>query len=166
MQHHHHGSTKTTFLTIALELRNKIYAYALEVPEEFQVCECPEIFSNELGLCDLIKRPIKYDPSQECHPSRTPDNPKTLLNMICKQTADELKDIHVQFPILVFCAAKCAGKFMRSLRISLRHCTWSLPYRRYIISRLKILGREDQNLCRCEVRCRRYDHVERDDGFE
>jgi hypothetical protein len=113
-----------SLLTLPLELRNKIYTYALEVPDEFIVCECPEHLCNHLGLCDITKEfttwmslaELQHGP--ECRATRMLKNPKTPLLLLCKQTADELKETAIQLPILVFCSEKCCFAFMRELGIS------------------------------------------------
>lgn len=108
-------------LTLPLELRNKIFTHALEVPDEFLICECPEHLRNHLGLCDFTKEFTAWMSLAElwhcieCRVTRMLKNPKTPLLLLCKQTADELKETAIRLPILVFCSAKCCFAFMREL---------------------------------------------------
>ena len=127
--------SKPTLLTIPQELRNKIYGYALEVPKDFEVCECPGSLRNEMGFCDLIKEAAYLwnksaqdtmnltrgwahpgKPKETCR-SRNPRNPKIPLLLLCKQSADELKDVKMRLPILVFCKWTCYNEFFRSSQL-------------------------------------------------
>lgn len=109
-----------SLLTLPLELRNKIYTYALELPDESIVCGCPEHLRNHLDLCDFSKElnalmsPAELSHGQKCRATRMPKNPKTPLLLLCKQTADELKETALRIPILVFCSEKCCLTFMGS----------------------------------------------------
>ena len=115
---------KPTLLTIPLELRRKIYGYAIE-PGEFQVCECPEACCNKLGLCDLIKAhhasKTQGSWSTRCHTTRSAreiyqtlrQTPKSL-RLLCKQTSEELKDVNTRLtvlPVLIFCTPLCCTNF-------------------------------------------------------
>lgn len=102
---------KATFLGIPLELRNKIYRYAVELPDVFLICECPKHLRTELGLCDTSLQIFSAD-TEGCRMTTRLKKPRLPLLLLCKQVADELTTISVKLPVLIFCGAFCCQCYL------------------------------------------------------
>lgn len=111
-------------LTLPLELRKKIYVCALELSDEFVMCECPEHVRTELGLCDQVKWLGNFTFSKSrCAAVRKIKNPKVSLALLWQHVAEDLKDFSIGLQILVFCKAACCLSMMNDLY----GCSWFEP---------------------------------------
>lgn len=130
-------------LTLPLELRKKIYAYALELAEEVLVCECPEHLRSKRGFCDQSKtlaniRFLWKKEARRCAAVRELMNPKISLTLLCKQVADEVNDMSIcmRLPVLAFYSQMCCFRMMHQLEKDLR---FDIHFRRTQTRAVKIV---------------------------